>query len=104
VPVEDDDHHLVGLVTQREVLQRLTSEGAAMGASVADLMLTGREVRTVTPATSTFDAVRTMRRYRLSALPVVDDDRRLVGLVTSEEFVHVAGVLLGDHEHDDVDI
>jgi len=103
VPVEDDDHHLLGLVTNREVLQALTKSGSTEGVSVGDLMLTGREVRTVSPATSTFDAVRMMRRYRLSALPVVDDERRLVGLVTKEEFLHVAGLLLGDHEHDDDD-
>lgn len=40
------------------------------------------EVVTVTPATSVAEATRTVVRRRVAALPVVDDDGRLVGIVS----------------------
>jgi CBS domain-containing protein len=58
---------------------------------VADI--TKRELATVTPETTTLEALRTMRRLRVGCLPVVDGDR-LVGIVTDEDFMDLASRLL----------
>ncbi len=91
VPVEDKDHHLIGLVTQRAVLRHMTGGGPTHHTSVADIM--HREVTTVTPETPTVDALRLMRRLRIGCLPVVQDNR-LVGIVTEEDFMSIASKLL----------
>ncbi len=92
VPVEDKDHHLVGLVTHRAVLRFLTSGRASTHQTpVSKIMKT--EVTTVTPETPTLDAIRLLRRLRIGALPVVDNGK-LVGIVTEEDFMDIASRLL----------
>ncbi|HVS02999.1 MAG TPA: CBS domain-containing protein [Thermoanaerobaculia bacterium] len=94
VPVEDNQHRLVGLVTHRSLLRMLArAEELEPGRSlpVSDIM--EREVVTVTPQTSTLQAIQLMRRHKIGCLPVVDEGR-LVGIITERDFMNVAGQLL----------
>lgn len=91
VPVEDKDHRLLGLVTHRSVLRLLAGGGSGKHTPVEAIMRTN--LMTVTPETSTVEAIGIMRRYRIGCLPVVHDDR-LVGLVTEDDFLEVASKLL----------
>ncbi len=95
VPVEDNRHRLVGLVTHRSLL-RLVGESLASAAAravpVREIMTT--DVVTVRPETSTLDAIRLMRQHKISCLPVVAEDERLVGIVTERDFMGIAGQLL----------
>lgn len=100
IPVEDEDHVLLGLVSHREVLRLLAQRSHVRQVPVRDLMIPLEEIRTVAPETPTSEAVRLMRRYRTGCLAVVAEER-LVGIVTEEEFVTVAGRLLGSHDEDD---
>lgn len=101
VPVEDDDHRLVGLVTYRSLLRHLSngdsrsSEGAGAAGSVAVRSLMVEDVVTVTPETRILDAVRLMQELDIGCLPVVDDGR-LVGLVSERDLLEVVRVLLED--------
>ncbi len=91
VPVEDKDHHLVGLVTYRAVLRFLAGGGSIHDTPVSDIMRT--DVTTVDVDTETVEAIRLMRRYRIGCLPVVQDGR-LVGILTEEDFMTIASKLL----------
>ena len=91
VPVEDKDHRLVGLVTYRSVMRFLTGGGSIKDTPVSKLMKT--EVKTVDLETETVQAIRVMRRYRIGCLPVVQNGR-LVGIITEEDFMTIAGKLL----------
>ena len=91
VPVEDQDHKLIGLVSYRSVLRFLTKGGATKDASVSEIMKS--EVITVTPETPTLEAIQLMRRYRIGCLPVLHQGR-LVGVVTEENFVKISSDLL----------
>nr|MBA3393331.1 CBS domain-containing protein [Deltaproteobacteria bacterium] len=91
VPIEDEDHRLIGIVTHRAVLRFLLSGGSTLRTPIADIMK--REVSTVTPETPTIDALRLMRQLQLGCLPVVQDDR-LVGIVTEGDFLEIASKLL----------
>lgn len=94
IPVEDGEHQLVGLVSFREVLQHLIGPRPARNTPVEDVMIPVEELQTVTPETTTAEAIRLLTRYRSGCLPVVVDGR-LAGIVTEEDFVGVAGRLLG---------
>ena len=92
VPVEDDRHRLVGLVTHRNLLRafaRRPVEQRAM--AVREVMQ--REVITITPETRTLEAIALMKRHGVACLPVVEDDR-LVGIVSERDFMQLAGALL----------
>ncbi len=94
VPVEDNEHHLVGLVTHRAILRLLAKDPASFqgkSVSVGDIM--ERKLITATPETTTLDAINLLREHRIGCLPIVDDDR-LVGIVTERDFMQVAGQLL----------
>ena len=91
VAVEDQDHRLVGLVTQRAVLRFVLSGGSTLRTPISDIMK--REVATVGPETPTVDALRLMRRLQVACLPVVQDER-LVGIVTDADFLEIASKLL----------
>jgi CBS domain-containing protein len=57
-----------------------------MNSSVAAVMT--KRVVTVTPQTSFKDAVRLMRTKRVSGLPVVDPNGRLVGIITEGDLLN----------------
>jgi CBS domain-containing protein len=93
VPVEDNDHRLVGLVTRRAFLRILANGVTAEDASipVRDIMTT--DLVTLTPESTTLEAIRLMREHRISSLPVVEGEQ-LVGLVTERDFMNIARDLL----------
>ena len=98
VPVEDEQGRLVGLVTHRGLLRILTN-GNRAGSS--DGPITVREVMienplTVSPSTSSLDAIQMMRTNRVGCLPVVEDDQ-LVGIVTSYDFLEASARLFEQH-------
>jgi CBS domain-containing protein len=91
IPVEDNDHRLVGLVTYRAVLRFLAGGGSLHDTPVSAIMRT--DVVTVAVETSTLDAITLMRKYRYGCLPVTQDGH-LVGILTEEDFMNVASKLL----------
>jgi CBS domain-containing protein len=96
VPVEDQDGRLVGLVTHRGVLRILSNR-----ANSDDSPTTVREVMvlnpvTVSPDTSSLEAIEIMRSNRVGCLPVVEGDQ-LVGIVTSYDFLEASARLFQQH-------
>jgi CBS domain-containing protein len=93
VPVEDEEGRLVGLITHRALL-RLVSRGTQMQnthpLTVREIMKT--DPVTVLSTTPTLKALELMRRNKVGCLPVVDDGR-LVGIVTSYDFLEASASL-----------
>lgn len=94
IPVEDNDHRLVGLVSHRPLLRFLASDEARRAdGPIATREVMARDLITVGPSTGTLEAIDLMREHGISCLPVVQDDR-LIGLITEHDFMRVARVLL----------
>jgi CBS domain-containing protein len=91
VPVENNEHRLVGLVTYRSVLRFLANGGSMHDTPVSAIMKT--DVLSVGVETRTLDAIMLLRRYRYGCLPVLQDGH-LVGILTEEDFMNVASKLL----------
>lgn len=94
IPVEDDDHRLVGVVSHRSLLRylaRLKQGSTAQAVPVSDIMQ--RDPVSATPETPTLEAIRLMREHRIGCLPVVHEGK-LVGIVTEHDLVTLAAPLL----------
>ncbi|MGP1347005.1 MAG: CBS domain-containing protein [Phycisphaerales bacterium] len=96
IPVEDDEHRLVGLVSHR-ALMRYLIQAAANPRDNADAVPVAKIMEpnplTVTPATPTLEAIRLMDAQRITCLPVVDG-QRLVGIITEHDLMDIARPLL----------
>ena len=94
VPVEDHDSRLVGLISYRALIHLLAQgrpETDGPPVPVGDIMK--KDPFTVSPETSSLEALELMRGRRIGCLPVVKDGR-LVGIVTERDFMDIAGELL----------
>jgi len=101
LPVVNGDK-LVGIVTDRDVqraapsmLSRISQEEYNRifeGTPIARIMV--KEVVTVTPNTPVRDAVRITYENKFGCLPVVEDNNRLVGIVTVTDLLGVLDRLL----------
>lgn len=93
VLVEDDDHHLTGIVSYRSLLRIISQDGGegARDRPVREIMET--DPVTASPETSTLEAIELLRKHRVSCLPVVKEGR-LVGIVSERDFMPIAYHLL----------
>lgn len=79
VVVEDD--RIVGMFTERDVLQRVVGERRDPAETqVADVMTV--EVVCCSPATTVDEARGAMKNRRIRHLPVADEDGHLLGLIS----------------------
>ncbi len=102
VPVEDDDHHLVGIVSHRSLLRLLARGAPGEGdRSLPVSQIMNPNPITVMPSTTTLEAIQLMATEKVGCLPVVDDGK-LVGIITEFDFLHVARELL-EHQLRDTD-
>jgi CBS domain-containing protein/gamma-glutamylcysteine synthetase len=97
VPVENEDGHLVGLVTHRGLL-RLLSRGSTSpnGTSMTVREIMKENPTSVRSTTPTLEAIELMRCSKIGCLPVVDDGQ-LVGIVTSYDFLTATASLFKQH-------
>jgi IMP dehydrogenase len=84
LPVVDEDNRLLGIITNRDL--RFVSVGEWADRLVGDVMtpmplITGHE------CIGREEATRLLRQHKRERLPIVDDDGKLVGLITVKDFV-----------------
>ena len=78
VTVEDQPR---GVVTDRDVVMRVVAEGLDPAQTTLADVATG-ELVCLTPERSTADAAKLMRELAVRRLPVIDENDRLVGVVS----------------------
>jgi CBS domain-containing protein len=106
IPVEDDQKHLVGLITMRKVLREYTKmvneDDATVTQSVNEIM--EHNPVTIHPEASIMEAMEIMQDQKIGCLPVVKNSR-LIGVITEDNFMNITRrllqVLSKDHEKQD---
>ena len=76
IPVVDDNKHLIGIVTNRDL--RFVDDGKTPISRV----MTKENLVTTTKGTDLAEATHLLQKYRIEKLPVVDNNGVLVGLIT----------------------
>ncbi|ASQ98618.1 CBS domain-containing protein [Streptomyces sp. 11-1-2] len=79
LPVVDDDDKVVGMITGTDLSEPAPTAGQLMS----------RPAVTVRPQDSIVDAARAMEHHRVERLPVVDEEDRLIGIVTRRDLLRV---------------
>jgi CBS domain-containing protein len=76
-----DDGRVVGIFTERDILQRVVGEQRDPARTrVGEVMTT--EIVCCTPETTIAEARGAMKNRRVRHLPLVDEDHRLLGLIS----------------------
>ena len=101
VPVEDEEHRLIGLLSYGSVLRALATARPTEG----DLTIPVRDLMdptpvTVKPETTTLEAIELMREWKITSLPVVEEEI-LVGIVSIGDFMPIAQRLLQEKLSED---
>ena len=82
LPVVDDRGRLVGVVSDRDLIAPKRAH------KIADVMT--RDVITTRPETPAFEAASLMLDHKIGSVLVVNDDNKLVGVVTQTDYLEVA--------------
>jgi len=95
LPVEDDQKHLIGLITMRQLLReyyRTAEDGEDTGSkSVSEIMI--QNPITIHPEASIMEAMDIMKDQQIGCLPVVKNSR-VVGIITEGNFMNITTLLL----------
>lgn len=83
IPIVDEENRLVGILTNRDL--RFESDNSR---PISELMTSDHLITTKSPTTLD-QAKDILQQHRIEKLPVVDDDRRLVGLITYKDIMKI---------------
>jgi acetoin utilization protein AcuB len=105
MPVVEKDNFLVGIVTDRDIRSALPSglmndeENKPTGERLATLNVRDimtANVITVSPAQTLEDALLLMQKVRVGAFPVVDQEGKVIGIISHRDlmraFINVLGI------------
>lgn len=84
--VVDSEAAIVGIVTDRDLVERVLAKALDAGTTTVDDVMT-RRPHTIAEDAPIESALAAMRDGRFRRMPVVDDDERLVGLVSLDDVV-----------------
>lgn len=83
VPIVDESGRSVGIVTKRDVI-RYVINNVNFDERV-ELHMTKNPI-TVTPDVSSVEALNIMRAHNIGHLPVVNEERRVIGILSTMDF------------------
>ncbi|MEJ2678163.1 MAG: KpsF/GutQ family sugar-phosphate isomerase [Gemmatimonadota bacterium] len=90
VPIVDDQRRVLGVVTAGDLTRLMEREDAWERVPVADVMNT--KPKTTGPDVLAASAVFEMETHGIMAMPVIDEDRRLVGIVHLHDLMRAGAV------------
>ncbi|MEG4211667.1 CBS domain-containing protein [Microcoleus sp. S13_B4] len=79
-----EDNRPIGIFTERDIVKLTTVAACAVGLTIADVMTRSPITLKQSESQDIFTAIFTLRQHQIRHLPVVDEDSRLLGIITRE--------------------
>ena len=99
IPVCDDNKHVVGLITDRDiVLRTVACDKNSKETQVSEIMT--KNVCTCGCNEDVYQAQETMSKNQIRRVPVVNEQNKIVGILTMGDLAH-HGQIIGDREFTD---
>lgn len=89
LPVMDDDEHVIGMITDRDICMAAYTQGRTL-AEIPVAVAMSKELFLCGPEDSIKDAEDTLRSRQVRRLPVLNQDKNLVGIVSLNDIVREA--------------
>ena len=86
VPILDEQNKLVGILSERDLLRHAASRRLD-GTTRVDALMADRVI-SATPGTAIREIARVMHEHHIGALPVVNEDGLVRGIVTRGDLLH----------------
>jgi len=80
----EESKRLVGIVTDRDLALKVVAEGRDPQTTYVEEVMT-RKLITCRPDDDIENAMKAMAQYQLRRIPVVEDDNRLVGIISQAD-------------------
>ena len=103
IPIVDDTGHLVGLVSETDLLRFIPIQPDGETASgdhpplltpIKELMV--RDVATLPAQAHVADAIRLFQARRFHSAPVVDGEQRVIGMITETDLMKLLFLMVGN--------
>lgn len=85
--VLNDSKGLAGIITERDILEKVTAENK-LPSSVNVCQIMTKKLITIEPDAKIDDAVYLMMKHKIKKLPVVGEKDDLLGIVTSTDLIN----------------
>ena len=79
--ITDKENHLKGIVTSFDITKAIAEDNHDLQSIVTKHVITTYDDEPIS------NAARKMRENDISALPVIDENKKIVGIITSEEMI-----------------
>lgn len=106
IPIVNEEGKLLGIVSERDLLHAEPSPATSLSVwemnyllwklKLGDVMT--KPVITVTPKTALQDAASLMIKYKIGGLPVVDDEEKVIGVITETDIFKAFVALLNTEQ------
>lgn len=106
IPIVNEQGKLLGIVSERDLLHAEPSPATSLSVwemnyllwklKLGDVMT--KPVITVTPKTALQDAASLMIKYKIGGLPVVDDEEKVIGVITETDIFKAFVALLNTEQ------
>lgn len=92
LPVIGDESsgRLVGMITDRDITIRVVAEGRNLDATRVEDVMSKSSLAVAKTSDSVEDVMKVMGREQVRRIPIVDDDQKVVGVVSQADVVRKA--------------
>jgi len=87
LPISDSDERLCGILTDRDVVVGCVAQGGEPSSMTAGDLAKGTP-RWISADADVSEVLREMEEHRIRRLPVIDQNKRLVGMISEADLAH----------------
>lgn len=87
IPVLDDDGKIKGMITDRDIAMAAVLKHRPLWDIPAHELIAGKSIHCCLPEDDIHDVLKLMAEYRIRRMPVVDAQKRMMGMVATKDLM-----------------